>query len=66
MAKFGPFPAPTWSEVVGTGIKLLVFHWESTLIINFWLYNLLKGQKVAEMAKFGPFPAPLVVGGGWD
>ena len=60
MAKFWPFLAPVWSEVVETGIKSFVFYRESIPFYEFWLKNSFLGLGMTQMAKYGPFPAPMV------
>ena len=39
MAKFWPFLALVWSEVVENGIKSFVFYRESIPFYEFWLEN---------------------------
>ena len=60
MAKFWPFLALVWSEVVETGIKSFVFYRESIPFYEFWLKNRFLSLGMIQMAKYGPFPAPMV------
>ena len=61
MAKFWPFLAPVWSEVVETGIKSFVFFYrESIPFYECWLKNSFLGLGMTQMAKYGPFLAPMV------
>ena len=60
MAKFWPFLAPVWSEVVETGIKSFVFYPESIPLYEFWLKNCFLSLAMIQMAKYGPSPAPMV------
>ena len=53
MAKFWPYLAPVWSEVVETGIKSFVFYWELIPYYEFWLKNRFLGLGMIQMAKYG-------------